>query len=86
MDLDADDPNCYLDADDIVDDHTDLAIRTLPADLRQASSSHEEFARTAFDWVRDTIAHSWDAQDPRVTFRATEVLAEGVGLCYASDL
>lgn len=43
------------------------------------------FTRRAFTWVRDEVAHSYDAKDPRVTITATEVLGERVGLCYAKS-
>jgi transglutaminase-like putative cysteine protease len=42
-----------------------------------------ERARAAYTFVRDEVAHSWDAQDRRVTRTASEVLRERVGICYA---
>jgi transglutaminase-like putative cysteine protease len=36
-----------------------------------------------FHYVRDDIAHVADAADSRVTLMASEVLREGVGICYA---
>lgn len=36
-----------------------------------------------FCFVRDEIKHSWDIQDKRVTIRATDVLKEKVGICWA---
>lgn len=44
-----------------------------------------EFAKTAFEWVRDQIGHSYDVVDPRVTVTAGEVLEQRVGLCYAKS-
>ncbi len=41
------------------------------------------YAKAAFDFVRDEITHSADAADPRVTWRASDVLEQGTGLCYA---
>lgn len=45
-----------------------------------------DFARRAFEHVRDSVAHSFDADDPRVTVAAREVLDGGVGLCYAKSI
>lgn len=36
-----------------------------------------------YEFVRDEIKHSWDIQDKRVTKSATEVLEQGVGICWA---
>lgn len=39
--------------------------------------------KAIYEFVRDEIKHSWDAQDRRVTKSATEVLEQGVGICWA---
>lgn len=39
--------------------------------------------KSVYEFVRDEIMHSWDAQDKRVTKSATEVLEQGVGICWA---
>lgn len=59
---------------------TELARR-----LRTKNPDDLSFMRAAFEWVRDHINHSFDVRDPRVTITATEVLAQGVGLCYAKS-
>jgi transglutaminase-like putative cysteine protease len=84
MQLRAGDPGRYLAGDDVIEVQAP-AVVSLAAELRAASPDDEAFARAAFEWVRDRIAHSVDAQDPRVTLTATEVLAEGVGLCFAKS-
>lgn len=38
-----------------------------------------------YHFVRDEVKHSWDAQDPRVTVTASEVLRERVGICWAKS-
>lgn len=72
----------YLGADEIVrstaPEVVDLAVR-----LRGSAEDDEAFARATFDWVRDQIAHAGDAGDPRFAVSATDVLADGVGWCYA---
>lgn len=80
----AEPPNHYLGADQIIQsDHPDVVA--LGQELRDRHAGDAEFAEAAFDWVRDNIAHAYDAQDHRVTLTASQVLAEGVGLCYAKS-
>jgi transglutaminase-like putative cysteine protease len=77
-------PSAYLAGDPIVEvDHP--AVRALGEELRWRASDDIDFARGAFEWVRDEVMHSYDAQDPRVTLRASEVLEHRVGLCYAKS-
>lgn len=45
----------------------------------------EERVRTIFEFVRDEIAHSLDIQTEAQTCRASDVLTEGTGLCYAKS-
>lgn len=40
-------------------------------------------ARRLFEFVRDSIAHSWDIQSERVTAKASEALEHREGICYA---
>lgn len=81
--LEAIDPAACLAGDDVVDvEHP--GVVALAAQLR-AGRSDEEFARAAFEWVRDEVGHSYDVQDPRVTLTAGEVLEQRVGLCYAKS-
>ncbi|MFB8003899.1 transglutaminase family protein [Nocardia sp. NPDC056000] len=77
-------PSAYLAGGPIIEvDHP--RVRALGAELRAESAGEIECARMAFDWVRDNVAHSYDARDPRVTLRASEVLDQRVGLCYAKS-
>ncbi|MFR8010211.1 MAG: transglutaminase domain-containing protein [Clostridia bacterium] len=41
--------------------------------------------KNIYHFVRDQIKHSWDIQDQRVTIRASDVLREKVGICYAKS-
>lgn len=84
MNVDALAPSEYLGSDPIVEtDHPE--IRGLAASLRAGATDDADFARRAFEWVRDEVRHSVDAQDPRVTLTATEVLDRRVGLCFAKS-
>ncbi|WP_028402712.1 transglutaminase-like domain-containing protein [Ectobacillus panaciterrae] len=44
-----------------------------------------EYIKNAYEFVRDEIPHSWDIQSTRVTQKASEVLQEGEGICYAKS-
>ena len=80
----AGEPMEYLVGDMVVEvDHP--AVRSLSGELRAAHPDDVDFTRAAFEWVRDRIRHSVDAQDPRITVTAGEVLSAGVGLCYAKS-
>ena len=84
MDLVVNSMDSYLGADSEIES-TQPEIVELAGDLRRSNPRDEAFARAAFEWVRDEVRHSVDAQDPRVTLTATEVLHERVGLCYAKS-
>lgn len=80
----AEPPPHYLGSDSIIQtDHPDVVA--LGQELRDRYAGDTEFAKAAFEWVRDKIAHAYDAQDHRVTLTASQVLSEGVGLCYAKS-
>ncbi|MCT2591374.1 transglutaminase [Streptomyces sp. N2-109] len=76
------DESAYLAADDVID-HGHPLVRQTAALLRSAAPDRAGYARAAFEFVRDEVTHSTDADDPRVTCRASEVLGERTGICYA---
>ena len=82
--LDARDPATCLGADAVVES-THPAVFALAAELQSDAADDEDFARAAFEWVRDHVSHSYDVRDPRVTLTASEVLEHRVGLCYAKS-
>ncbi|MFE5858296.1 transglutaminase domain-containing protein [Streptomyces sp. NPDC056500] len=74
----------YLAASEAVD-HQHPLVREIAAELR-SSVAHDDpaaYAEAAFDFVRDEVPHSHDADDPRVTWRASDVLRLRTGICYA---
>ncbi|MEU7073425.1 transglutaminase family protein [Streptomyces narbonensis] len=79
------DISAYLAIGEAVDhDHPlvgEVASR-LSAEHRDAYS----YAEAAFAYVRDTIPHSQDSGDPRVTWRASDVLEQRTGICYAKSV
>ncbi|MEV4058332.1 transglutaminase domain-containing protein [Amycolatopsis sp. NPDC049688] len=78
----SDRPSDYLAADAVID-HGHPAIHALLDTLRPASDDAAARAEAAFLFVRDEIEHVIDAGDPRVTWRASDVLRERVGICHA---
>jgi transglutaminase-like putative cysteine protease len=80
----AGDPSAYLGACEVVQSGHPEIVR-LAAELTGGARDDTAFAKAAYEWVRDQVTHSVDAQDPRVTVTATEVLAARTGLCYAKS-
>ncbi|CAL9355464.1 hypothetical protein SUDANB58_00549 [Streptomyces sp. enrichment culture] len=76
------DLSAYLADDDVVD-HGHPVVRERAARLAREAEDSYEYARLAFEYVRDAIPHSQDVADPRVTWRASDVLAQGTGICHA---
>lgn len=77
-------PDGYLGSDSVVQtEHP--GILKLAADLRGERVSDEDFARSAFEWVRDQVAHSYDSQNRCVTLSASEVLMHRTGLCFGKS-
>lgn len=82
MELIAGPPQDHLGADAVVES-TAPEVVALARRLGAGAGDERGFTHAAFDWVRDEIAHAGDAGDPRFAVSATEVLADGVGWCYA---
>ncbi|MGW0613736.1 transglutaminase-like domain-containing protein [Streptomyces sp. NPDC002788] len=76
------DLSSYLAADEAID-HRHPLVRETAAKLAEGVADSYEYARAAFEFVRDVIAHSHDAGDLRVTWRASDVLEQRTGICYA---
>lgn len=53
--------------------------------LAAGAGSETDIARRCFEFVRDTIRHSWDYRLNPVTCRASDVLRHGTGYCYAKS-
>ena len=54
-------------------------------ELKKLSKDDISLIKNTYEFVRDEIKHSWDAKDTRVTAKASEVLMEGVGICWAKS-
>ncbi|OKJ18041.1 transglutaminase [Streptomyces sp. CB00316] len=79
------DISAYLAADEVID-HEHPVVRETVAALTRKGYDVYTYARVAFEYVRDTIPHSADSGDPRVTWRASDVLATRNGICYAKSI
>ncbi|MEU3252622.1 transglutaminase domain-containing protein [Streptomyces sp. NPDC006997] len=76
------DLSVYLQADEVID-HEHPTVRDTAARLARGATDSYAYARVAYEFVRDTIPHSQDSGDLRVTWRASDVLAQRTGICYA---
>ncbi|WP_190014793.1 transglutaminase domain-containing protein [Streptomyces lucensis] len=76
------DLSAYLAAGEAID-HEHPLVRDTAARLADGVADSYAYARAAYDFVRDTIPHSADSGDLRVTWRASDVLARRTGICHA---
>jgi transglutaminase-like putative cysteine protease len=61
------------------------AVAEMAARLASGERSEEKIVRACFEFVRDTIKHSWDYRLNPVTCKASDVLRHGTGYCYAKS-
>src|SRR3569833_733245 len=81
----------YLKPSMLIDvDHP--AVRAEARALKQATALTNDgganniaFIKTAYEFVRDDVAHSWDLQSTRVTAKASDVLDHREGICFAKS-
>lgn len=74
----------YLLSTDIIDwEHPDVLAKA--KQLSEHLKEDTDVAKACFEFVRDEIAHSWDAQRNPVTCKASDVLKFGTGYCYAKS-
>ncbi|MBT2414509.1 transglutaminase [Streptomyces sp. ISL-12] len=76
------DLSAYLAADEVID-HEHPLVRETAARLAKEAEDSYACARLAFEFVRDGVPHSQDSGDLRVTWRASDVLEQRTGICYA---
>jgi transglutaminase-like putative cysteine protease len=76
------DLSAYLAADEAID-HDHPVVREAAARLAERVEDSYAYARAAYEFVRDTVPHSQDSGDPRVTWRASDVLERRTGICHA---
>lgn len=74
----------YLRSTEFIDWRSPAVLR-LARDLGAEASEPVQVARRCFEWVRDKIAHSGDCDAFVTTCRASEVLKERTGWCFAKS-
>ena len=74
----------YLQEDDVVD-YGNKKVKQLADALYQETRDEAEYIEKAYEYVRDHIAHSADANENAITCSASEVLEAGHGICFAKS-
>ena len=72
----------YLESTRYVD-YDNPAVKAVADRLKAEAADELSLVENTYYFVRDSIKHSWDAKDVRVTVSAGDVLREGVGICWA---
>jgi transglutaminase-like putative cysteine protease len=80
----SDDIGRYLEDTITIDWQSPLVMSTAKQLLKEHSAP-EDRIRRLFEFVRDDIDHAFDIESDVLTCRASEVLKEKVGLCYAKS-
>jgi 23S rRNA maturation mini-RNase III len=78
-------PEKFLQPCEIIDFDTSLEIQALSEKIAAASQNEIEFVKNAYEFVRDEISHTADIGGEIVTCKASEVLREKQGVCYAKS-
>jgi len=74
----------YLDRSEYIDwNHPWVLAKA--AELAEGGLSDDAIAKRCFEFVRDSIKHSWDYRMNPVTCKASDVLTHGTGYCYAKS-
>lgn len=74
----------YLQPSDVID-YKDEVIAELSERISSSSVSEIDYIKKAYEFVRDNIAHSADANLNEITCSASEVLRAGHGICFAKS-
>jgi len=78
------DKRAYLDSS-IAIDCNHPTIKKKSRSLTTSSQTEIEKVKLLFEFVRDEISHSFDIQNVNRTWRASEVLVQGHGICFAKS-
>lgn len=74
----------YLRSSEVIDWKSPLVFQ-MARDLAKGFSSDEEIIKECFEFVRDGIQHSFDFKMNPVTLKASEVLKQKTGYCFAKS-
>lgn len=84
LELETNDFNQYLAATDVID-YDALNIQAVAEGLAKTTNNKIDLAKTVYEYVRDTIPHSFDINGDIVTCEASNVLKHKQGICYAKS-
>ncbi len=79
-----DDMEKYLKEDDVIDFRNEIIV-SISDLLSKKADSEIGYIKEAYEFVRDSIAHSADIGEDVVTCNASEVLKAGHGICFAKS-
>ena len=82
--LSAESPAPFLRASEYID-FRHPAVASLAADLAAGKETEEAVVKSCFEYVRDRIDHTGDAGCGVSTIKASEVLEQQTGWCYAKS-
>lgn len=74
----------YLESSEFIDSDNQN-IKEQAATLANNQSTDVQIAKRCFEYVRDSIKHSWDYKLNPVTCKASDVLKHQTGYCYAKS-
>lgn len=74
----------FLASSEIID-YTHPSVAAKARELAEGCNSDTEIARRCFEFVRDAIRHTGDAGEGITTLKASEVLEQKSGWCYAKS-
>ena len=74
----------YLRSTEVID-YDNPVVLAKAKDLTEGTDDVLVIAERCFEWVRDQIQHCMDYQKNEITCKASKVLKEGTGICYAKS-
>ena len=84
LQIEKQDLNAYLESSDIIDYQNKIiqqTIRSIASDCK----NEIDIVKKIFEFVRDKISHSSDIKGEIVTYKASDVLLNKQGICYAKS-
>lgn len=74
----------YLESSEYIDWHHP-AVLAKAKEFAGLAYSDDVVAQRCYEFVRDSILHSWDHQKNPITCKASDALIHGTGYCYAKS-
>lgn len=66
-------------------DSNHSSVRAKAIELAEQAKCEDDIVRRCFEFVRDSILHTGDYRTDAITCKASDVLREGTGYCYAKS-